>query len=196
MLWCGLYSKSVVFNRGYSKIFQEVYKIFLFFNENCNVLPLIIYSYRVSTVDVPESPIATDTRGQWQQQSCDTMHWNEEWWGSVPLSVVVFILSPCDYDLFAKVNEPLRGTRYNTRDELTHTTGYRARVVIRLVFPAHVLFFRVKNSVWADFLNLTKCPGFWTNYHLSLFLINSMLSWHFWWFFFTVTSSLVFSQCL
>ncbi|KAJ4438964.1 hypothetical protein ANN_14918 [Periplaneta americana] len=27
-------------------------------------------------------------------------------------------MSPCDYDLFAKVKEPLRGTRYNTRDEL------------------------------------------------------------------------------
>ena len=28
-------------------------------------------------------------------------------------------MSPCDYDLFTKVKEPLRGTRYNTRDELT-----------------------------------------------------------------------------
>ena len=27
-------------------------------------------------------------------------------------------MSPCDYDLFAKVKESLRGTRYNTRDEL------------------------------------------------------------------------------
>ena len=27
-------------------------------------------------------------------------------------------MSPCEYDLFAKVKEPLRGTRYNTRDEL------------------------------------------------------------------------------
>ncbi|KAJ4432043.1 hypothetical protein ANN_20657 [Periplaneta americana] len=27
-------------------------------------------------------------------------------------------MSPCDYDLFAKVKEPLRGTRCNTRDEL------------------------------------------------------------------------------
>ena len=30
------------------------------------------------------------------------------------------------------------------------------RVVICPVFPGHVLFFRVKNSVRADFLNLTK----------------------------------------
>ena len=27
-------------------------------------------------------------------------------------------MSPRDYDLFTKVNEPLRGTRYNTREEL------------------------------------------------------------------------------
>ena len=35
-----------------------------------------------------------------------------------------------------------------------------ARVAIRLVFPGHVFFFRVKNSVWVDFLNLAKRPGF------------------------------------
>ena len=29
-------------------------------------------------------------------------------------------MSPCHYDLFIKVKEPLRGTRYNTRDELIH----------------------------------------------------------------------------
>ena len=52
----------------------------------------------------------------------------------------------------------------------------RVRVAICLVFPGHVLFFRVKNSVRADFLNLAKCPGFLINDHLLLFPINSMLS--------------------
>ena len=28
-------------------------------------------------------------------------------------------MSPCDYDFFVKVKEPLLGTRYNTRDELS-----------------------------------------------------------------------------
>ena len=32
-------------------------------------------------------------------------------------------MSPFDYNLFAKVKEPLRGTRYNTRDELIRTVG-------------------------------------------------------------------------
>ena len=32
-------------------------------------------------------------------------------------------MSPCDYDLFAKVKEPLRGTRYNTRIELIRGIG-------------------------------------------------------------------------
>ena len=29
-----------------------------------------------------------------------------------------------DYNLFAKVKEPLRGTQYNTRDELIHALGW------------------------------------------------------------------------
>ena len=33
-------------------------------------------------------------------------------------------MSPCKYDLFAKVKEPLWGTRYNTRDKLIHATGW------------------------------------------------------------------------
>ena len=41
------------------------------------------------------------------------------------------------------------------------------RVSIHPVFPGHVLFFRVQNSVWADFFNLAKCPGFLINDHLS-----------------------------
>ena len=49
------------------------------------------------------------------------------------------------------------------------------RVAIRPVFPGHVFFFRVKNSVRPDFLNLAKCPGFLINDCLSLFPINSML---------------------
>ena len=32
-------------------------------------------------------------------------------------------MSPCDYDPFAKVKEPLRGNRYNTRDELIRAIG-------------------------------------------------------------------------
>ena len=46
-------------------------------------------SYRVSTVDVPESPITSGARGPWQQ-ACDSLYCHEEWWGSVPPSVVVF----------------------------------------------------------------------------------------------------------
>ncbi|KAJ4427216.1 hypothetical protein ANN_24833 [Periplaneta americana] len=36
-------------------------------------------------------------------------------------------MSPCDYDLFTKVKEPLRGTRYNTRDELIRSIGRSIR---------------------------------------------------------------------
>ena len=40
-------------------------------------------------------------------------------WGILQLPPYSPDMGPCDYDLFAKVKEPLRGTRYNTRDELT-----------------------------------------------------------------------------
>ena len=69
---------------------------------------------RVSTVDVPESPIASGARGPWQQQ-CDSLHLHEVWWGSVLPSVVVFYWYMRLY-LFAKVKAPLRGSCYNTRD--------------------------------------------------------------------------------
>ncbi|KAJ4438021.1 hypothetical protein ANN_13960 [Periplaneta americana] len=36
-------------------------------------------------------------------------------------------MNPCDYDLFTKVKEPLRGTRYNTRDELIRAIGRSIR---------------------------------------------------------------------
>ena len=38
-------------------------------------------------------------------------------------------MSLCDYDLVAKANEPLRGTRYNTRDELIRAIGRSIRNV-------------------------------------------------------------------
>ena len=82
---------------------------------------VISWTHRVSTVDVPQSPIATGARGPWQQQRCDSLNCNEEWWGSAPPS------GPCDYDLFVKIKEPLRGTRYNTRDELIHAIGRSVR---------------------------------------------------------------------
>ena len=34
-----------------------------------------------------------------------------------------FLLSPCDYNLVAKVKESLRGTQNNSRDQLIHTIG-------------------------------------------------------------------------
>ena len=42
-------------------------------------------SYRVSTVDVPESSIVNRSKCPWQRR-CDSLHYHEEWWGSVPLN--------------------------------------------------------------------------------------------------------------
>ena len=47
-------------------------------------------SYRVSTVDIPESSIASDARALWQQQSCVSSALSWRMWGFTPSSVVVF----------------------------------------------------------------------------------------------------------
>ena len=78
-------------------------------------------SDRVSTVDVPESPISSGARGRWEQQRCDFLHCHEERWGSVPPSVVVFSWVHVFYNLVAKVKVSLRRTWYNTRHELIHS---------------------------------------------------------------------------
>ncbi|KAJ4435753.1 hypothetical protein ANN_18371 [Periplaneta americana] len=40
---------------------------------------------------------------------------------------VLIRYDPCDYELFTEVKEPLRGTRYNTRDELICALGQSIR---------------------------------------------------------------------
>ena len=48
-----------------------------------------------------------------------------------------FLLSPCDYDLFTQVKGPLRGTLYNTRDELNRAigrSGAKGQYVVLWVF--------------------------------------------------------------
>ena len=46
-----------------------------------------------------------------------------------------FLLSPCDYDRFTKVKKPLRGTRYNTRDELIRVIGRSIRTINKVGLP-------------------------------------------------------------
>ena len=53
---------------------------------------------------------------------------------------------------------------------------WKSRVAIRPVFPGNGPFFRVKNSVRPDFLNLAKVRVFLINDRSLLFPINSMLS--------------------
>jgi hypothetical protein len=43
--------------------------------------------------------------------------------GDTATSAILTDMSPCDYDLFAKMKEPLRGTRYGTREEIIHAVG-------------------------------------------------------------------------
>ncbi|KAJ4434378.1 hypothetical protein ANN_22938 [Periplaneta americana] len=47
--------------------------------------------------------------------------------GDSGTSTVLTRYDPCDYDLFTKVKEPLRGTRYNIRDELIRALGRSIR---------------------------------------------------------------------
>ena len=63
-----------------------------------------MYSYRVSTVDVPVSPIATaeEVRDSNGVTPCIVMK-NDRLCTN---KCRPFLLSPCDYDLFAKVKVP------------------------------------------------------------------------------------------
>ena len=74
-------------------------------------------SYRVSMVAIPESPIFSGARGPWQQH-CWLLALSCRMMGFCATKCRRFLLSTCNYDLFAKVKEPLRGPRYNTRDKL------------------------------------------------------------------------------
>ena len=53
-------------------------------------------------------------------------------------------MSPCDYDPFAKVKEPLPGTRYKTRDELIRAIGRSIRNInkmdVHMVYDAYQTF--------------------------------------------------------
>ena len=73
-------SSLVLYCTGFLAVVHSLWR------RNCNRMD----SYRVSKVDVPESAIASGARGPWQQQRCDSLHYHEGWWGSVPPSVVVF----------------------------------------------------------------------------------------------------------
>ena len=56
----------------------------------------------------------------------------------------------CDYDLSAKVNEPLRGTRYNTRDELIRAIGRSIRNINK---DGHADGVRRLPNIWQKVIN-------------------------------------------
>ena len=54
-------------------------------------------------------------------------------------------MSPCDYNVFAKVKEPLWGTLYNTRDELIHAIERSLRKINKNWRSDHIL---CSDGVW------------------------------------------------
>ena len=106
-------------------------------------------SYRVSTVNVPESPLTGHTGGPWQQR-CDSLHFTKND-GVLYHQLPSFSpLSLCDYDLFAKVKEPLRGPRYNTRDELIRAIG---RLLRKINKYGHADGVRCLPKIWQKAIN-------------------------------------------
>ena len=59
-------------------------------------------------------------------------------------------MSPWDYDLFAKVKEPLPGTRYNTRDELIREIGRSLRNINKYGCADGV---RQLSNIWQKVIN-------------------------------------------
>ena len=105
-------------------------------------------SYRVSTVDVPECPIASGARGPRQQRCASCIVMKND--GFCTTKCRRFLLSTCDYNLFAKVKEPRRGTRYNTRDELTSVIGRSIRNINKY---GHADGVRRLTNIWQKVIN-------------------------------------------
>ena len=61
-----------------------------------------------------------------------------------------FLQSTCDYDLFTKVKEPLRGTRYNTRDEFIHAIG---RSIQNINKDGHIDGVQQLPNIWKNVIN-------------------------------------------
>ena len=59
-------------------------------------------------------------------------------------------VSPCDYDLFAKVKEPLQGTQYNIRDELIHAIGWSIQNINKDGYADGI---RHLSKVWQEVIN-------------------------------------------
>ena len=59
-------------------------------------------------------------------------------------------MSPCDYDLFAKVKEPLRETRYNTRDELIRAEGRSIRNISK---KDELMVYDAFSNIWRKVIN-------------------------------------------
>ena len=109
-----------------------------------------MYLIRVDTVDVPESPKIPAAQEVLDSSSdvtpCIVMK-ND---GVQYRQCRRFLLSPFDYDLFAKVKEPLRGTRYNTRDKLIRAIGWAIRNINKDECADDVL--RLPN-IWQKVIN-------------------------------------------
>ena len=64
----------------------------------------------------------------WSHVADAVMDFLRRWqWEILEHPVYSSEMSPCDYDLFPKVKEPLRRTRYNTRGELIRAIGRSIR---------------------------------------------------------------------
>ena len=119
-----------------------------------------IDSYQVSTVDVPESPIASGARGQWQQQRCDCLHCHEESWGSVPPRVVVFswaldeggAAGTCSSRQHLSSAWRYSVLKYYPINAIRHNEHHLRSLLCR----AHFLFIWLAFQVWFVWVN----PGF------------------------------------
>ena len=70
---------------------------------------------------------------------------------------------------------------YEFESHFANLASYHNNVAIHPVFPRHVLFFRFKNSVWADFFKFGKMSGFFNKwlfvvilYKLNAFVTSQM----------------------
>jgi hypothetical protein len=66
-------------------------------------------------------------------------------------------MSPCDYDLFAKMKAPLRETLYDAREEIIHAVGWSTEVDALMVHDAFHRFGRRWYVLGSIILKECKC---------------------------------------
>ena len=83
-----------------------------------------------------------------------------------------FLLCSCDYDLFAKVKGPLRGTRYNKKDEHIRAIG---RSIQNTSKEGCAVILRRLPNIWLKMINMERWE-YWRYINVAITPVNKAMT--------------------